>query len=352
MFLITNRSVKDNGTTVKAFGDRPSELGPNELRAAQATYKQSKWKIKVLKDVQEITVGGKKMKVPASEYIAHSLLQRGVKTSKDLLLFVHGFNNDVKAVLDRARRIERAYGVEVLAFSWPANGGGGAKGAASYLSDKQDARASVGALYRVIKNVGDYINKYRKKALEDCANEAKTKHPGNAELQNAYFAEQVEKFCPFTVNLLLHSMGNYLYKNTLMSSTYGDANFMFDNVVLAAADTNSARHKDWVDKIPFRNRLYITINEKDVALRASRLKFGEQQKARLGHYPFELQSENASYVDFTGASQVKKAHAYFEGGPLNNATVKRFFKQALTGQVAESRLKYDPARNLYKIRGA
>lgn len=63
------------------------------------------------------------------------------------MLVVHGYNNTLNEVLDRAEAIEKLYDVEVLVFSWPSKGGG-VKGVASYKSDKSDAGASVGALDR------------------------------------------------------------------------------------------------------------------------------------------------------------------------------------------------------------
>ena len=70
---------------------------------------------------------------PASAYVARKLLERcsgsgrtteSPEAGKNLLLFVHGYNNDMTDVLNRAEKLEMNYGVEVVFFSWPANGGG------------------------------------------------------------------------------------------------------------------------------------------------------------------------------------------------------------------------------------
>ncbi len=150
--------------------------------------------------------------------------------------------------------------------------------------------------------------------------------------------------------MMLHSMGNYLFKHLLKSSTYRGDLLIFDNVVLAAADTNNEAHAEWVDRIQCRGRIFITINEKDGALLASRMKMGEQQKARLGHYPYRLTSQRAVYVDFTKEPRVGDSHAYFEGSPLRNDRVRRFFREAINGAPAEGRLHYDVARNIYRFR--
>ena len=75
---------------------------------------------------------------------------------------------------------------------------------------------------------------------------------------------------------------------------------------------------------------------------------GFQQRARLGHYPFDLNSKYAAYVQFTDATHVGSSHSYFEGKPLQNTKVKRFFKNVLNGDRADSK-GYDAASNTYRI---
>ena len=173
----------------------------------------------------------------------------------------------------------------------------------------------------------------------------------DADAWDAFYTEKSEKWCPFTINLVLHSMGNYLFKCLMTSSVYHARDLIFDNVVMVAADTNSEHHADWVEEIPARKRVFITINENDHALKASRMKMGELQRARLGHYLFGLDAGNAVYVNFTNAKQVGSSHGYFEGGPLKNPKVKQFFKHALNGTEAETMLKlpYNGARNTYEV---
>jgi len=98
-------------------------------------------------------------------------------------------------------------------------------------------------------------------------------------------------------------------------------------------------------------RVHVTpeINENDSALKLSRAKLGSQQLARLGHFPYELNSGRAVYVNFTDARSVGDSHSYYEGKPLANAAVKKFFRQAFNGEVAEKPLKYDPSRNLHNF---
>ena len=369
MYIVTNREVDETRSSVRdAFGSKPNALGPNELRFAHVQRVGKQWQVQVLPDqvtpemAAEVGLklpidpaSGQTLPLYASSYVARKLLARinpkaaGKRgKGRNLLFFVHGFNNDVGAVLDRAETLETEYGVEVLPFTWPADGGG-VKGVVSYKNDKRDALASVGALDRCFGRLEELLNAIHLEHVARVEAEANQRFGNDAESWNRYFSAQVSRRCPFSVNLLLHSMGNYIFKHLLKSSVYRADHLIFDNVVMAAADTNNEGHAHWVDRIQCRSRVYITINEKDSALQASRLKLGEQQKARLGHYPNCLDSRQAVYVDFTHQPHVGDAHAYFEGKPLKNVAVKHFFRTAFNGGFAEEGLPFDQGRNMYRI---
>lgn len=362
MYVVTNRIVDESKTgEAEAFGKTPAE-GPNNLRLVEVTRKGQKRHIHVLPD--EITPDmADSVGLPsdgnyfASEYVARKLLERcagrpsGARSStkgRNLLLFVHGFNNDMTAVLDRAERLETQYGVEVVCFSWPANGGG-LHGVLSYRNDKRDAAASIGALDRVLEKMELILHAFHDLFVADLEARAEKKFADDAEAWDRYFAQAVRKRCPFTINLMLHSMGNYLFKRLLTSSIYSADHLLFDNVVMVAADTNNEGHAEWVDNIQSRGRVYITINERDSALKASRMKMGELQKARLGHYGRKLDSRVATYVDFTGQPHVGDSHAYFEGGALANKKVDAFFKAVLNGEIWDKPSRFDPARNIFRL---
>jgi hypothetical protein len=372
MFVVTNREVFEGKTRpADAFGSRPNPLGPNELRLAQVQRRGRDWHVQVLPDeitdamATEVGLPPPSQRAPgepptfASRYVARkvqSALQpeKGRPKGRNLLFFVHGFNNDMPAVLDRAEQLAASYDVEVIPFSWPANGGG-FKGVASYKSDKRDALASTGALDRAIARLGEIVQQINAERVQRIEAEAEARFGGgaragaDAERWDRFFTAAARKECPFKINMMLHSMGNYVYKHLLGSSTYGGGALVFDNVLLVAADTNNAGHAEWVDRIQCRGRVFVTLNERDAALAASRMKMGEQQLARLGHWPHRLDSRQAVYVDFTDQPQVTDSHAYFEGRPLRNAAVKRFFDDALNGEFAEARLSFDMGRNMYRF---
>ena len=343
MYIVTNREVFEGRSGFDQFGESPSPKGPLELRIAKVLKRGREWQIDIQPDKVVSQVAAKMIfdRLKASP--------RSGPKRKDLLFFVHGFNNDVKAVIERAWALQTTYNLEVFTFTWPANGGG-IKGVASYKSDKRDAIASVGALDRVLEKIRDYVTAFREKRLKELRALAESRSKNSREAESELFARLNQKDCPFRVSLMIHSMGNYLFKNLLRSSSYHGDELIFDNVILAAADTNNKGHRDWMDRIEARNRVYVTINEDDSALRVARMKGGDKQFARLGHYPYNLDSRQTVYVDFSEARSVGSSHAYFEGKPIQNTKVKQFFRRAFHGEVAEKVLPYDAARNLYKLK--
>ena len=126
---------------------------------------------------------------------------------------------------------------------------------------------------------------------------------------------------------------------------------MFDNVVLAAADANNQRHANWVDLINVRHRVYVAINENDYALRASRMKLGDAQLARLGHYTRELNAERATYIDFTDTDRVGNAHSYFIGDPAKKHVRETVLQKSLSRSERRGRPLVSPIRECVSILG-
>ena len=359
MYIVTNREIVNGKTGLDQFGKRVNPKGPNELRLAQVTKKGKGWSAEFLDDELSATEARaliKEFSLPldpkaqhyASLKVACELTRQARKSKSHILLFVHGFNNDVQDVVERANGIAKRYKVIVLPFSWPANGGG-ISGAASYKADKRDARASAGALERTLLIVQQYLQLITEAQRAKLFEQASAKHPYNAEARDSLYAALLEKDCPFTVNAMFHSMGNYLFKQMFKSSLSDGTGLTFDNVVLVAADTNNEAHAEWVEKIQFRKRCFITINESDHALAASRAKSGSQQLARLGHYLRNLSASNAHYVNFTGASWVKTSHAYFGEPAGKNEKVGNFFRRAFSGKAAEEDLRYHAEGNWFGL---
>lgn len=296
---------------------------------------------------------GTRAAIPRSELVIERMFER-LAAGRDFVFFVHGYNTDVRGALARAHHISAGYDVEVVVMSWPSRGGGGLEkvaGTASYLRDKEVAQLSAPALSRCLARIGGVIAQYRRGASGMVAAVAEVLAPEPSEARRAIEVELERRACPVKLTMLAHSMGNYLLKKMLQSSTLGREWQVFDNCLLVAADTNDAGHAQWVEQIRARNRVFIVTNEDDFALAASKLKWGEEQRARLGHVARRRAAEmapNAIYVDFTDAEGIGRTHTPFDLG-IGNEAVRAFFASALTGGAAERTLKFDVGSGTYRV---
>lgn len=361
MFIVTNRRVDESASGIEQFGAVPNEQGNNELRLARVSRAGHGWDVCFYDDL--LDTGEAQALIDeyqlyldpdaqhfASLKVACELAGRARENQRHILFFVHGYNNDMTAVLETAQRLEHDYNVEVLAFSWPARGGGW-RGKASYLSDKRDARASTGALERSLMKMHEYLSLISESTRIALTEQAQQRYPDNAERRDGLLAELLQKHCPFTINALFHSMGNYLYKQMLKSSINQGNGLVFDNVVLCQADVNNRDHAEWVDRIAHNRRVFITINENDHALRLSRMKPGSAQRSRLGHYIKRLDSRVAHYINLTDAPWVQRSHSPFADAAEKNQAIKRFFLEAFHGEPAEKALRFLPEGNYYEPAG-
>ena len=363
MYVVTNRRLDEDEKGLDLFGKRPSERGPNELRLVKVTRRGKGYQTRVLDDdlstaqVRALKQDhdldiDPKQKWHASLAVACELMAELRTSKKHLLIYVHGYNNDMADVMETAEAIEKLYDVIVLPFSWPANGGGALTGTAAYLSDKADARVSMDALNRFIGKVADYHtlltanqrDKLRAQALKEVGDD----NPGAVRER---FTQLLCEDCGATLNLLCHSMGNYVLKYATGPGRAASRDLVFDNITLAAADANNPRHEVWVERLQARRRIYVTVNENDFALGWSRRKPGEEQLTRLGSHLKGLAADNASYVDVTGNPHVGNAHGYFTGKPVTkNDDLRRFFATAFEGGRADDQLRYLPDNNSYRIK--
>lgn len=361
MFVVTNRHFDEGKAGLKRFGDVPNPKGPNELRFVRVSRTGNKYRADLLDDElpkAEVALLKQKFNLKIDEKdkwyrslkVACEINEEARRTGRHILLYVHGYNNDMSDVIGTCLQLEKLYKVTVVPFSWPANGGG-VTGTAAYLSDKQDARASADALNRTIEKLAFYHEKLTEGGRERLKKKASAKFPDNPTAWQQYYTELLEADCKIRISMMCHSMGNYLLKYALTPAASPARRLIFDNIGLVAADANNEDHQKWVEALQVRNRLYIVINENDFALQWSRRKPGDEQKARLGHYLKNLVARNPYYVNVTNASWVKKEHSYFCGKPVGeNSKLKNMFSAILEGGVAEELLRFRSEGNFYVLR--
>ncbi|MCF7977976.1 MAG: alpha/beta hydrolase [Chromatiaceae bacterium] len=363
MFVVTNRELKNpkRYPGLDLFGSRPNPKGPNELRIVEITKQGDGYlaepvpdeltlrEARMLKRTFRLDINERQVR-HGSLRVACQLMQQATQQQRHLLVYVHGYNNDMSDVVKTAEDIEQLYGVIVLPFSWPANGGGLVSGTTAYLNDKQDARASMDALNRFLDKLHFFHLKLTEARKNDLWTQADGEHRENPSAAQERFAELLHDDCKVNLSMLCHSMGNYLLKYALRPTQAASKQLIFDNISLVAADANNAEHQPWVEQLQTRNRLFIMINENDFALQWSRRKPGDEQGPRLGHHLKNLTARNARYIDVTQAAAVDNAHNYFTGKPVQrNAALKTLFSLALEGGRADHGLAYAADINCYRL---
>ena len=366
MYLITNRNLSADEGGAEIFESITNREGPNNLRIVEITGRGRRIRARVLEDVlprDRVTALMRtynlQVDLDTVQYrsleLACLLFSRARREGKHILFYVHGYNNDVEDIIASARLLESTYrNLLVVPFSCPAKGGGALSGTANYIDDKRDARASSGALDRVFEHIRRLHLLLLEAQNAALWSRAMSHHGENLMATRSEFVYAQADECNVTINLLCHSMGNYVLKYATFPGGSHIRRLIFDNVCLVAADTQNQQHAAWVEKIEARGGVYVIINEKDHALQWARRKPGDEQRARLGHYLKALNASNATYIDVTSARGVGDDHSYFKGEPVaNNPKLKRLFQKLFTGDRPErytSQLTYAADVNAYRLK--
>jgi len=366
MYVITNRAVDNSRRGLKKFLSTSGKEGALDLRVVEVTGSKSSPTVKILPDQvakTEVKRLQRKFNLDIDTNAIHyqslalacRLFETARKEKKHIVLLVHGYNNDMQDVVAATRDLERLYPKTLFVpFSWPAKGGGAVSGTANYLDDKRDARASSGALDRVIALIRHYHLLLTEGSNKDLWTKAESKHPDNPEAAREHYVALQERLCKVTVNLVCHSMGCYLLKHAALPTQTSIRKLVFDNVCLIAPDANNEDHKEWLDVIESRGTTYVMINEDDHALKWARRKPGEEQKRRLGHYLKRLDSRYGTYLDVTGSKGVGDNHSYHRlARSKTSPKFHKMFERVFTGEFPErftSQMEYLPDINAYRVK--
>ena len=313
--VISNRNVNEAANDDRVFGEQPNAKGLDEIRVATAIYTaENQWLVNLLPEPDNLEVSN----VPSRQLFEQILtdIKTGVRQS-NWVFYIHGFNQSFRSSLDACQEISQAYGVDVINFSWPSNPGGFVTD--EYKQARQAAKASSNALDRTLEKLANYLTN---RTFEEISN------------------------CTISLNLLIHSLGNYLVENFVREPIFSDEIGIFDNIIFHQADVDNRGHHEWIDKIEYGKRLYATINENDSALKAS----NAINRARLGNTASLLNSERMTYIDFTDAKNVNNKHGLFRGVP-DNETLNQFFQMVFTGKRGEtaSGFVYNQRMNTFRI---
>jgi len=200
--------------------------------------------------------------------------EEGINTPK-VGIFIHGFNTDYHECIDELLNLEKNfkdiidYPPVIAGFSWPSSGH-----KAYYLSDREEARDSVGAFTRFLLDINNFM------------------------IEN-------EQDCFSTTYCIAHSMGNYLLRKGMeyLSDYLGTpaGRMLFSETVMIAPDLSS-RDIEIDGKgryiAEFSRRVHVYYSKHDRALKASSIKrFGGSRLGRHGADNYENLPENVVLID-------------------------------------------------------
>ncbi len=311
MLVVTNRRLENESATDESmFGERPNVNGPAEVRLAWAEKRGSKWLLSLIQEPDEMQPDS----LP-SKSVFYDFKNLLATSNKNCVFYVHGYNKDFEESLSQGWELQRRYGVGVLVFSWASNPGGIPP--VEYPKARAIATASSPAIDMTLEKLGRYM------------------------------FEDADDDCGISLNLLTHSLGNYLLQRFVEKPLFTGETRIFDNLILHQADVDSEGHEKWVNKLRYARRVYATINERDKILDISDM----TNPDRLGNTASGLVSESAIYLDFTDADKVKKAHQLFGKTADKNPVIKEFFFRTLNGERGEtiSGITFNQSKNAYDV---
>jgi esterase/lipase superfamily enzyme len=269
-YLITNRQV----STHKQPGFLPAgrneflradgrEEAQDNLRFGRLNFnpdRKNDFSIELFPDLsyEELREYNKHARVPAKKELSsfkmfrelYDQMKNAPPNTADVLVFVHGFKNDLNVAVETVRRLHNLYVVpqdspvkHIVLFTWPAR-----KNVLKYRDDAQDAQNSGRALARALLKLRDF---FRKDFIRD--------------------RKLIKPFCNQRMHLLCHSMGNRVLESMMrhLITDFPETTALFNEIVLAGADIDY----DCLDDpkplyrlIDLTERIHIYYHGKDVAL--------------------------------------------------------------------------------------
>ncbi len=215
--------------------------------------------------------------------------EEGINTPK-IGLYIHGYNNNYQGSIDEIYDLENSlrsvigYAPIIIGFSWPSSGK-----VVHYLSDKEEARDSVGAFTRALLDINEMVTKNER---------------------NCFSAT----FC------IAHSMGNYVlrkgteYLHDALGGPKG--RLLFDEVILIAPDLASdALEMDNKGQYIayFSRRVHVYYSKNDRALKASSAKrFGKNRLGRHGADNYNKLPGNIILIDAKGYANKESISGYID----------------------------------------
>lgn len=308
MLVFTNRIATGTGRGTRlsaAFGPGSSRLSFAQAKANT----RGKWALQDLNSTAD------------DESIVNAIVQV-FKLNRPVLVYIHGNNNTPETCFERCSVLDAMYGVEVVGFSWPSEG---------RLSDGNDLPEAHNDdpgnedELKAIKEANRQESKIAKKARR--YRQAKTNAQDSVDalarfLRLVSLARLQANAQPFS--LAAHSLGSHFLQYTLDIEAAREALGTAFNVALVAPCVRAAGHKDWLQKLRPKGRVFVTYNLGDSVLFGASIVDGSQVKLGTAPGIDLVQNSVVRYVSFTNSPVGLGGHGYFVYKKLPKKTKKVF----------------------------
>lgn len=315
ILIVSNRFLNASCSDENTFGSGFNSCGPCELRVAQAAYRDDsrRWSINLLPEDHSTQDYCQSSRFLFQQIVAD--INSGIPDAQNWVVLIPGYCSPLKEGLDKSLELLKAHQSNVILFSWPSDPRLPAISPIDkYCRTQEAATLSAPALARAIEGINRVL-----------IQPART-NPSNRS--------------HFTINLLAHSLGNYIVQQYFSLVGPEPRNLsMFDNVILHQPDVNFAGHSEWAKRIKARAKSYITTNKFDEVLKnVSDL----VNPTRLGQISIGAVSvmPDVLHVDFAEARNVNNQHWFF--GDFENNVIQMFCTKVLHGEPGEVALYQDP----------
>ncbi len=336
LFATNRRQLPGTGTGLPTFGDQALPPTPEGLLCATATVGGI--------DISKPSSGNITAITPVAQGgFAAPDLDPIVKSTNDILVFVHGAANSFTDAITRAAYNQTwlaaaalpgaSSNFDVICFTWP------------------------GRSYEFWNILGDYLD-YR----NDQDEARQSSYHFSVFLRQIYTLHQ--RIGNRRLNLLCHSMGNYMLGGAVelwFSNSAAPSIPLFDEIVLAAADESATTFSTpnggrLSDLWRLGREITVYYNNDDVLMHLSHI---ANQDYRLGYDGPPNKADKRffspnvyEFVDCTGVNDFispliqapDRSHQYYRQSPAVRADIAA----GLAG-LTPTRPRYDPSANVYSL---
>lgn len=284
VYFATNRNLISSPDGID-FGDRFSAADLGDLRFGQAEVSDGTLNTRGIQLLPDNVAEG-------STALFREIRQDMKARSRDSIILIHGFNVTFKDAVESAATLKtrleqlsnQQYQPNIFVFSWPSNGK-----LFEYKDDRHDAQASGYAFARGLEKLTRFLR------------DASEGEP-----------------CQQRVNLIAHSMGNYVLRHALQETQKisGTRTLprLFDNLILTAADedNDAFEHEYKLARLPeIGKQITVYFNTEDQALMVSDITKGNPDRLGQGgpRLPRQLPYK-VVLVDVSDLVSTLKEHSY------------------------------------------